>query len=209
MTRSPGRTDRTSDPTASTTPAPSAPTMWGKRYSCGSPRTTNRSRWLSAAARGATRTWCGPREPGPGGSGTSLCCSWSRPPVARITQARMAWGAPRLRHERGRHHLLGAAGRDRYGRAAAQEVRRALLGLRAPGEGTLIGAVFRHQPDVVVAVAVRHEGDHVAVGRHAWLGVVGRLLRERHRDGAGDRLQVDLAVAGALRVKHDLLAVGA
>src|SRR2546430_5158734 len=119
ITGSPGRTDRTSDPTASTTPAPSAPTTWGKRYSCGSPCTTNRSRWLSAAARGATRTWCGPREPGPGGPGTSLCCSWSRPPVARITQARIAWGAPRLRHERGKHHLLGAAGRNRHGRAGA------------------------------------------------------------------------------------------
>src|SRR2546430_3814758 len=122
MTRSPGRTNRTSDPTASTTPAPSAPTTWGKRYSWGSPRTTNRSRWLSAAARGATRTCRGPKggEPGPGGAGTAPCCSWSRPPVARITQARIAWGAPRLRHERGKHHLLGAAGRNRHGRAGAR-----------------------------------------------------------------------------------------
>src|SRR5256886_11372788 len=46
---------------------------------------------LSAAARGATRTCRRPNAPAPGGSGTSLCCSWSRPPVARITQARMAW----------------------------------------------------------------------------------------------------------------------
>ena len=73
----------------------------------------------------------------------------------------------------------------------------------------LIGAVFRHQPDVGVAIAVRHERDHLAVGRHARLRVVGRLLREGHRDGAGDRLDVDLAVGGTLRVKQDRLAVGA
>src|SRR5205823_462488 len=53
------------------------------------------------------------------------------------------------------------------------------------------------------------EGDDLAVGRHARLRIVGRLLREGHCDGAGDRLDVDLAVTGALRVKHDRLAVGA
>src|SRR5713226_1131009 len=114
ITRSPGRTARTSAPIACTTPAPSAPRMWGKAYWCGSPRTTNKSRRLSAAARSATRTSRGPKELG--GSGTSASCSWSRPPVARITQARMR--GRRLRHEGRGHHLLGAGRRHRHGRAA-------------------------------------------------------------------------------------------
>src|SRR5437899_5526010 len=44
--------------------------------------------------------------------------SWKSPTIPRITQARMAWAPTSLRHESGRHHLLGAGGRDRHGRAA-------------------------------------------------------------------------------------------
>src|SRR5205814_3032566 len=236
----PGRTGRTRAPTASARRAPSAPTRWGKRYSGGSPRTTKRSRWFSAAARSAIRTCRASR--GPAGSGTSAISSWSRPPVPRITQARMA-GALLLRHERGGHHLLGAGGRDGHGgpapgrpdrlhidpehvllhrddepqeitgrrhrevrdhevrprerghlpagevglhdlrdrtaafllvhqigeRPVTQEAGRGLLALRAPREGTLARAVFRHQPDMVGAVAVRHEGDRLPVRRYGRL----------------------------------------
>src|SRR5438552_9618292 len=77
---------------------------------------TKRSRRLRAAARNAIRTCRASR--GPARSGTSAIWSWSRPPIPRITQARMAWAPTSLRHESGRHHLLGAGGRDRHGRAA-------------------------------------------------------------------------------------------
>src|ERR1051325_8765894 len=235
MTRSPGRTVRTSDPTASTTPAPSAPTMWGKWYSCGSPRTTNKSRWLSAAARTATRTWPGS---GFGSSGTSL--RWS-PPVALIPQARMSrppsgthdscsigahdvgevvlvWQPPHyeqvevverrgahrdadvagvrvrelgdvaelelveaaggadhpgahgetaLRHERGRHHLLGAAGRDCDGRAGARADR-----LDVHAEHVLL---YRHHQ----AKQVTHSRDG-EIGDHQIRARERRDLPRRH-----------------------------
>src|SRR5256885_5205092 len=218
---------------------------------------------------------------GPARSGTSAGWSWSRPPVPRITKARMAWGGP-LRHEGGGHHLLGAGRRDRHGRAApgrtdrldvdseyvlldpddepqevacgrdrevrdyevharergrlsagevdlhdlrdgaaallllqqigeqavTQEVGRGLLALLTPGEGTLVRAVFRHQPDMVVAFAVRHESDGLPVRRNGRLGVVGGLLGQLHGVRAGDRLQENLAVTGALRVEYYRLTVG-
>src|SRR2546425_1666745 len=71
-----------------------------------------RSRWFSAAARIATRTSRG--RNGPTGSGTSASWICSRPPVARMTQARIGDS----RHERRGHHLLGAGRGDRDGRAA-------------------------------------------------------------------------------------------
>src|SRR5438552_1425094 len=107
MTRSPNRTERTSVPTAATTPSTSAPRMWGKVWPCGRPRTTNRSRWLTAAARIATRTSRCPS--GTAGSDTSASWTGSRLPVARMTQARIGG----LWHERRGHHLLGAGRGDR------------------------------------------------------------------------------------------------
>ena len=52
--RSPRR--RPPAPTASTTPAPSAPVMWGNDGGAGMPRATQRSRWLRAEACSRTRT---------------------------------------------------------------------------------------------------------------------------------------------------------
>src|SRR5205807_8779309 len=99
------------DPTDSTTPAPSAPTMWGSCFAPpGNPSTTKRSRWLSAAERIATRT-----SPAPGteASGTSVLLSLSIPPVAVRTQARMAPSPVNLGPERRGDHLLQADRRQR------------------------------------------------------------------------------------------------
>src|SRR3989440_119450 len=93
-------------------------------------------------------------------------------------------------------------------RAVTQEVGRGLLALLTPGEGTLVRAVFRHQPDMVVAFAVRHESDGLPVRRNGRLGVVGGLLGQLHGVRAGDRLQENLAVTGALRVEYYRLTVG-
>src|SRR2546430_17149700 len=49
------------------------------------------------------------------GGGTSVTSSRSRPPVARITQARIGG----LGQERRGHHQLGAGRRERHGRARA------------------------------------------------------------------------------------------
>src|SRR5213594_1946936 len=90
-------------------------------------------------------------------------------------------------------------------RAVAQEVGRAFLDLWGLGEGALVRAVLRHEPDVVVALAVRNERYRLAVGRHRRLRVVRRLLGELHRVRAGDRLQEYLPVTGAERViRHGL-----
>src|SRR5256714_6659082 len=89
ITASPGLTVVTSVPAVSTRPAPSDPRMWGNRYSPGRPRTTNRSRWLSAAARMATRTSRAPSRAGEPGAATSATSIRSRPPVARMTHARI------------------------------------------------------------------------------------------------------------------------
>src|SRR5256714_5336672 len=89
ITASPGLTVVTSVPAVSTRPAPSDPRMWGNRYSPGRPRTTNRSRWLSAAARMATRTSRAPSRAGEPGAATSATSIRSRPPVARMTQPRI------------------------------------------------------------------------------------------------------------------------
>src|SRR5438132_1458173 len=93
-------------------------------------------------------------------------------------------------------------------RAVTQEVGRGLLALLTPGEGTLVRAVFRHQPDMVVAFAVRHERDGLPVRRNGRLGVVGGLLAQLHGVRAGDRLEENLAVTGALRVEYYRLTVG-
>src|SRR5205823_1257740 len=93
ITASPGLTVVTSGPAVSTTPAPSDPRMWGNWRSPGRPRTTNKSRWLSAAARMATRTSRPPSRAGEPGAGTSATSIRSRPPVSRMRQARMM---PRL-----------------------------------------------------------------------------------------------------------------
>src|SRR5438093_13442040 len=86
--------------------------MCGKRYSSGKPCTTKRSRWLSAAARMPTRTSRGPGvAAGGAGGGTSVSSSRSRPPVARITQARIGG----LGQERRSHHQL------EIGRASCRE----------------------------------------------------------------------------------------
>src|SRR5438477_113709 len=89
ITASPGLTVVTSVPAVYTTTAPSDPRMWGNRYSPGRPRTTNRSRWLSAAARMATRTSRAPSRAGEPGAATSAISMRSRPPVERMTQARI------------------------------------------------------------------------------------------------------------------------
>src|SRR6266566_4634981 len=110
MTRSPTFTVFTSGPTDSTTPAPSAPTMCGKRSAPpGIPSATKRSRWFKAAARTLIRT--SPMV-GAGASGTSVIWRWSRPPVAVRTQARTG-GRLNLRPERRRNHLLCPRGRHR------------------------------------------------------------------------------------------------
>src|SRR5437016_9627617 len=93
-------------------------------------------------------------------------------------------------------------------RAVTQEVGRGLLALLTPGEGTLVRTVFRHQPDMVVAFAVRHERDGLPVRRNGRLGVVGGLLGQLHGVRAGDWLQENLAVTGALRVEYYRLTVG-
>src|SRR3989440_3784696 len=93
ITASPGWTVVTSGPAVSTTPTPSDPRMWGNWRSPGRPRTTNKSRWLSAAARMATRTSRPPSKAGEPGAGTSATSIRSRPPVSRMRHARMM---PRL-----------------------------------------------------------------------------------------------------------------
>jgi hypothetical protein len=86
-TRSPGFTRVTAGPTASTTPAPSAPRTCGNVCVMpGSPPTTNRSRWLSAAARTATTTSSGAWTVG---RGTSATLTRSRPPYPEMVTARM------------------------------------------------------------------------------------------------------------------------
>src|SRR5256885_10694420 len=42
----------------------------------------------------------------------------------------------------------------------------------------------------------------LAVGRHGRLRIVGRLLREGHRDGAGDRLDVEDRKSTRLNSSH-------
>src|SRR5690606_4097176 len=85
-TSSPTSTPSTPSPTASTTPAPSAPRMWGRCDGAGSPWLTHRSRWLSPVARKSIRTWPGP------GSGVSISPSEkaSIPVVSVRSHARMA-----------------------------------------------------------------------------------------------------------------------
>ena len=56
MTSSPTATSSTCGPTASTTPAPSAPVMCGNDGGAGMPRATQRSRWFRAEACSRTRT---------------------------------------------------------------------------------------------------------------------------------------------------------
>ncbi len=61
-TWSPTATERTSEPTASTTPAPSCPSTEGARHGM-VPLMTERSLWQTPAAPMATRTWVGPGSP--------------------------------------------------------------------------------------------------------------------------------------------------
>ena len=89
--RSPGAKSRTSGPTASTTPASSAPGTngnGGRTWYC--PRTMRMSKKLHPAARTATRN-----VPGPGsGSGTSRSAS-SRGSIQRSTTTARMTGACR------------------------------------------------------------------------------------------------------------------
>ena len=81
-TRSPGSKPVTPSPSASTTPAPSAPRMRGFGTE-GRPLRIQTSRWLSAEARRRIST-----SPGPGsGSGTSSSTSTSGPPSSWIRTA--------------------------------------------------------------------------------------------------------------------------
>src|SRR5262245_8580127 len=106
--RSPGAKFRTSGPTASTTPASSAPGTngnGGRTWYC--PRTMRMSKKLHPAARTATRS-----VPGPGsGSGTSRTAS-SRGSIQRsTTTARMREPAGRASGRRGASHRLAGRGR--------------------------------------------------------------------------------------------------
>src|SRR5256886_16065808 len=91
-TRSPGSKPLTPSPSASTTPAPSAPRMRGFGTD-GIPLRIQTSRWFSAEARRRTST-----SPAPGsGSGPSSSTSTSGPPSSWIRTARTAAHYPRDR----------------------------------------------------------------------------------------------------------------
>src|SRR5215213_9258481 len=164
ITRSPGRTSVTSAPTASTTPAPSDPTMCGNAYCTpGSPSATKRSSRLSAAACTRIRTSVGSASSGCGSSRTARC---SRPPTPSSASALM----PRGSSERWAQHLLTRPERHEQRRRhhaqrldPERQLRLALAGL-----GQLAGYV-RHALSVT-----RHvQGDHRLVDlehRHRILG---------------------------------------
>ncbi len=61
------------------------------------------------------------------------------------------------------------------------------------GHLALVGPVDVHHPDVVAAAAVGGEGDALAVGREARLGLIGQPLGDPRRRPAGDRQGVDVA----------------
>src|SRR6266581_5214582 len=180
MTRSPTFTVFTSGPTDSTTPAPSAPTMCGKRSAPpGIPSATKRSRWFKAAARTLIRT--SPMV-GAGASGTSVIWRWSRPPLAVRTQARTG-GRLNLRPERRRNHLLCPRGghRDRGRRADRLDI--------DPIRG--IAAILR--------LGVDDQRDEVT----------GRRNGERcdRQIGAGQRRDVARRQIGAHHLLHGAIAV--
>ena len=79
-------------------------------------------------------------------------------------------------------------------------------GARQLGEAAAVERA--HDPDLVVAIAVRHERDLRAVGRPGRLAVVGGVVRQPQQAAAVGVHHVDLVVAVARGVEGDLRAVG-
>ena len=61
------------------------------------------------------------------------------------------------------------------------------------GQLALVAAIQIHQPDIVAAAAIRHEGNALAVGREARLLFIGEALGDPRRGAAGDRHGIDVA----------------
>ena len=57
----------------------------------------------------------------------------------------------------------------------------------------LVAAIHVHQPDIVAATAIRHEGDALAVGREARLLFISQTIGDACRRAAHDRHGIDVA----------------